>query len=84
MEKYGPGKGVDEMSGTMETEPVFPVVFHWAEGGQNICQSADKLALDLEWFDSDGGGVEVRDNLGRPVRVRVEKFEIVWCELIRG
>lgn len=72
------------MSRAIETEPVFPVAFYWAEGGQNVYQCADELALDLEWFDSDGGGVEVRDSLDRPVRVRVEKFEIIWCELIRG
>lgn len=65
-------------------DPAFPLVFHWAEGGEDVYENADEMSLDLEWFDSDGGGVEVKDSLGRAVRVRVEKFEIVWCELIRG
>ena len=62
--------------------PVFPLLFNWDDGERDVYQSEEEMALDLEWFDSDDGGVSIEDSRGRSVRVRVDKFETIWCELI--
>lgn len=66
--------------------PEFPLTVVYSNGEREVFDDEEHLVLNLEWFDSDpsGGGEErllVIDRLGRRVRLRIDKFEITWCEL---
>lgn len=65
--------------------PFYPVLFIWGDGETTLYENEEEMVIDLEWFDSEvkrseNDHVEIFDSRGRSLRVRIEKFEIVWCE----
>lgn len=65
-------------------EPVFPIHVKFEDGDEWILNTVEELITSLEWFDSedDDKTVKVYDNLGRPIHLKIEKFELIICELI--
>ncbi|MBI3560328.1 MAG: hypothetical protein HY080_01230 [Gammaproteobacteria bacterium] len=68
----------------MENKPQFPlkVVFHETDE-EWVLENENEAAFNLEYFDSDDKEerATVTDNLGRAVRLKIRKLEIVTCEL---
>ncbi|MEA2204818.1 MAG: hypothetical protein QOE77_1594 [Blastocatellia bacterium] len=56
-----------------DPNPVFPISVKFDSGSVESFGSVDSLETDLEVFDSDASpGCEVRDALGRRVRLRID------------
>jgi hypothetical protein len=64
-------------------KPEFPLFVIFQGGSEWVLDSPTELEVNLEWFDSEDGdkSATVRDALGRPVRIRVEAFKLLLCEL---
>lgn len=74
------------ISAQSTSRPTFPLLFMWSDGETDLYESEEEAALDLEWFDSEvprsaRDGVSIVDSQGRKVRLLVEKFEMIYCEL---
>lgn len=68
------------------TVPVPLLLFVWQDGDTDLYESVEDAALDLEFFDSevypmDGDEVLITDALGRRLRMRAEKGEVVYCDV---
>ena len=63
--------------------PVFPLKVAFDDGETWVLATAEEVAENLEWFDSEDGdrSVTVVDAQGRPVRLHVEAFQIIRCEV---
>lgn len=56
----------------MDKQVVFPISVKFEDGTMQAYKDVEDLETDLEVFDSDlATGCEVRDALGRPVRLKV-------------
>ena len=68
----------------MTSKPEFPITVSYADDEDVVFDNPIEAAVTLEWFDSDDPeeGAAVTDSRGRKVRLKVEKLEIVTCELV--
>jgi hypothetical protein len=81
---YGRGRIDDDGSASdPPSTPVYPITVRWPDDVPDVYDNPNDLACNLEWFDSEDPAepIEVVDGLGRPVRLEVEKLEIIACEL---
>jgi hypothetical protein len=64
-------------------KPVFPLHIHYSDGEELVLETTEDVEVALEWFDSDDGDMTaaVVDDLGRPVRLKVERLRLITCEL---
>jgi len=61
----------------MDSDVVFPISIRFEDGEVEEFQNREDLELNLEYFDSDKArDCEVRDKLGRRVRLWVHALEI--------
>lgn len=68
-------------------DPSFPISVYFEETEEEwIFSDATEMACTLEWFDSDDPEERaiIRDSQNRPVRLKVEKLELVEFRLIDG
>lgn len=67
-----------------DTQPMFPLTVVYPDGEREVFDDEDHAACNLEFFDSEdpSHAHAVLDGRGRPVRLRVDRCEIDWCELI--
>lgn len=65
----------------MKPKLPFHVIFE--DGNRWILNNDDEIACNLEWFDSndEDDTTKVIDDLGRPVRLKIEALKIIYCEL---
>lgn len=65
----------------MKPKLPFHVIFE--DGNRWVLNSYDEIACNLEWFDSndEDDTTKVIDDLGRPVRLKIEALKIIYCEL---
>ena len=66
-------------------QPEYPIKVGFEEDGETWILNNDKeLATTLEWFDSDAPDehAKVTDKLGRAVRIKIEKLELLVFELM--
>ena len=64
--------------------PEFPIKVTFLEDGDVwIFDNEEEMACSMEWFDSDDPEEQtiVIDNQERPIRLKVQKLEIVCFEL---
>lgn len=66
-------------------KPKLPLHVIFEDGDRWILNSDDEIACNLEWFDSndEDDTTKVIDDLGRPVKLKVEALKIIYCELER-
>lgn len=65
-------------------KPKFPLKIRYHETGEEDTFDDElDVAQNLEWFDSENHKerAEVTDSEGRPVRLKVEKLDVLVCEL---
>lgn len=61
----------------MDADVVFPISIRFEDGEVEEFQNREELELDLEYFGSETSrDCEVRDKLGRRVRLKVHALEI--------
>ncbi len=68
----------------MNKSPEFPLKIYFKEDSEEwILNDSEEVVCNLEWFNSDDPSEKavVTDNLGRKVRLKVEKLELLLCEL---
>lgn len=68
----------------MNVKPKFPLRILFQESNDEwILKNENDAACTLEWFDSDDPNehASVTDDLGRPVRLKVEGLAILVCEV---
>lgn len=64
--------------------PMYPLTVIYSTGESERFEDEEHAVLNLEWFDSEDphDPSTVVDSLGRPCRLRIEKFQIIWLEVI--
>jgi hypothetical protein len=68
----------------LDTEVVFPLSVTFEDDSVEQYESVEDLEQNLEDFDSDiDVGCRVKDNLGRPVHLKVKLLEVQGLSVIR-
>jgi hypothetical protein len=67
----------------MNGQPQFPFTLRFENGDTQTYESIEDLELNLEDFDSDQDvQCEVRDALGRRVRLKISLLQLIALELM--
>ncbi|HAC14393.1 MAG TPA: hypothetical protein DCE78_00390 [Bacteroidetes bacterium] len=64
-------------------KPKLPLHVMFEDGDHWILYNDDEIASSLEWYDSndEDDTTKVIDDLGRPVKLKIEALIIIYCEL---
>ena len=68
----------------MSIKPEFPLrAFDSEDNNEELFANEEELACTLEWFDSTDADetIQVTDNKGRLVRLKIEQLQIIVCEI---
>jgi hypothetical protein len=67
----------------MKDRPQFPLAVEFSDGETLLVEDIQDAECNLEWLDTDDpeDQVQVRDALGRQVRLRIEGLKIKTLEL---
>ena len=67
-------------------KPEFPLKIKFADGEEWVLETVEEVETNLEWFDTQDGDKSslVFDRLGQPVRLKVERFELLVAEVLEN
>lgn len=65
-------------------KPEFPLHVIFADGTEYVLETEEEIATSLEYFDTEDGdtSASVFDNQKRKVRLKVERLEVLICDLV--
>jgi hypothetical protein len=75
------------MAGRILMQAQFPLTVTFLDDGEVVDLANEReAAAHLEWFDSDAPDQNaiVVDTNGRRVRLKIEKYEVLTCEVVEG